>query len=138
MIQTDTPVGTPAKDGTKLTVLNPTGYPPRVTPKDMAPRLDTLEGKKVYLVDCRFDDADIFLTNFAETAYRHGAEPFVQIEPDHIDIHRIADGSFDSYLRAYAAQVRAWRAGPQSGLVRAERPRDANGWRRGLRPAHHG
>ena len=62
MIQTDTPVGTPAKDGTKLTVLNPTGYPPRVTPKDMAPRLDTLEGKKVYLVDCRFDDADIFLT----------------------------------------------------------------------------
>jgi hypothetical protein len=27
----------------------------------MAPRLDTLEGKTVYLVDCRFDDADLFL-----------------------------------------------------------------------------
>lgn len=46
---------------TTLTVLNPQGYPPRVTPKDMAPRLDTLEGKKVFLVDCRFDDADVFL-----------------------------------------------------------------------------
>jgi len=48
-------------DSSHLTVLNPMGYPPRVTPKDMAPRLDTLEGKKVFLVDCRFDDADIFL-----------------------------------------------------------------------------
>jgi hypothetical protein len=27
----------------------------------MAPRLDTLDGKTVYLVDCRFDDADLFL-----------------------------------------------------------------------------
>ena len=46
---------------TRLTVLNPQGYPPRVTPKAMAPRLDTLEGKTVYLVDCRFDDAELFL-----------------------------------------------------------------------------
>ena len=46
---------------TLLTVHNPQGYPPRVTPKDMAPRLDTLEGKTVYLVDCRFDDAELFL-----------------------------------------------------------------------------
>lgn len=51
----------PAADRSQLTVLNPMGYPPRVTPKDMAPRLDTLEGKRVYLVDCRFDDADLFL-----------------------------------------------------------------------------
>jgi hypothetical protein len=50
-----------ATDPTRLTVLNPQGFPPRVTPKDMAPRLDTLEGKTVYLVDCRFDDADVFL-----------------------------------------------------------------------------
>ena len=44
-----------------LTVLNPTGYPPKITPKPMAPRLDTLNGKTVALVDCRFDDSDIFL-----------------------------------------------------------------------------
>jgi hypothetical protein len=44
-----------------ITVLNPTGYPPRVTAKPMAPRLDALDGKTVYLVDCRFDDSDLFL-----------------------------------------------------------------------------
>jgi hypothetical protein len=45
----------------KLTVLDPTGYPPRVAGKALAPRLDTLDGKTVYLVDCRFDDSDVFL-----------------------------------------------------------------------------
>ena len=45
----------------KLTVLNPLGYPPRITKKALAPRLATLDGKTVYLVDCRFDDSDIFL-----------------------------------------------------------------------------
>ena len=45
----------------KITVLNPMGYPPKVTHKPMAPRLETLDGKTVYLVDCRFDDADVFL-----------------------------------------------------------------------------
>ena len=47
--------------GDKITVLNPMGYPPTVTHKPLAPRLETLDGKTVYLVDCRFDDADIFL-----------------------------------------------------------------------------
>ena len=44
-----------------LTVLNPMGFPPKVTRKPLAPRLDTLDGKTVYLVDCRFDDSDVFL-----------------------------------------------------------------------------
>lgn len=47
--------------GPKLTVHNPMGYPPKVTPRDMAPRLDSLDGKTVYLVDARFDDSDLFL-----------------------------------------------------------------------------
>jgi hypothetical protein len=45
----------------KITTLNPVGFAPKVTRKPLAPRLDTLEGKTVYLVDCRFDDSDIFL-----------------------------------------------------------------------------
>ncbi len=45
----------------KITVLNPTGYPPKVVGKPMAPRLDTLNGRTVYLVDARFNDSDRFL-----------------------------------------------------------------------------
>jgi hypothetical protein len=45
----------------KLTVHNPMGYPPKVVGKEMAPRVDTLDGKVVYLVDARFDDSDLFL-----------------------------------------------------------------------------
>ena len=45
--------------GTKIRVMNPMGYPPKITQLGMAPRLDTLDGKTVYLVDCRFDDGDL-------------------------------------------------------------------------------
>ena len=51
----------PAKTSPKLTVYNPMGYPPAITPLQMAPRLDTLDGKTIYLVDARFDDSDRFL-----------------------------------------------------------------------------
>ncbi|HUZ77303.1 MAG TPA: hypothetical protein VMV93_06935 [Chloroflexota bacterium] len=44
-----------------ITVLNPAGYPPRVTGKSLAPRLESLDGKTIYLVDCRFDDSDLLL-----------------------------------------------------------------------------
>ena len=45
----------------QLTVLNPMGFPPRVNPKPLAPRLDALDDKTIFLVDCRFDDADLLL-----------------------------------------------------------------------------
>ena len=45
----------------KITVLNPQGYPPQITQLGMAPRLDMLDGKTVYLVDVRFDDSDRLL-----------------------------------------------------------------------------
>ena len=45
----------------QIAVLNPMGYPPKVSGKPLAPRLDSLDGKTVYLVDCRFDDSDILL-----------------------------------------------------------------------------
>ena len=47
--------------GDTITVLHPMGYPPTVTHKPLAPRLETLDGKTVYLVDCRFDDSDLLL-----------------------------------------------------------------------------
>ena len=45
----------------KITVHTPLGFPPKITQKALAPRLETLTGKTVYLVDCRFDDSDVFL-----------------------------------------------------------------------------
>ena len=45
----------------KRVVLHPMGYPPKVTARPMAARLERLEGKTVYLVDARFDDSEILL-----------------------------------------------------------------------------
>ena len=47
--------------GDKITVLNPMGYPPRVTHQSLTPRLDALDDKAVYLIDCRFDDSELLL-----------------------------------------------------------------------------
>jgi hypothetical protein len=51
----------PMPTSERVTVLNPVGFPPVVTPKPLAPRLETLHDKTIYLVDCRFDDSDLFL-----------------------------------------------------------------------------
>jgi hypothetical protein len=34
---------------------------PKVVGKRLAPRLSTLDGKTIYLVDCLFDNADVFI-----------------------------------------------------------------------------
>jgi hypothetical protein len=57
--------------GDKLTVLDPTGFPPKVVGKQLAPRLDTLDGKTIYLVDCRFDDSDVFLGQLRDWFAQH-------------------------------------------------------------------
>lgn len=36
---------------------NPVGYPPAVNTKSAAPRLHDLDGRTIYLIDCRFDDS---------------------------------------------------------------------------------
>ena len=45
----------------KLTVHDPRGYPPQVTGKPLAPRLESLEGQTLYLVDCLFDNSEAFV-----------------------------------------------------------------------------
>jgi hypothetical protein len=42
----------------RITVLNPLGTPPPIKLKSMAPRLDTLDGKTIYIVDDGFDSED--------------------------------------------------------------------------------
>jgi hypothetical protein len=41
----------------KISVHNPVGYPPAIREKQLAPRLPTLDGKTIYLIDSRFDDS---------------------------------------------------------------------------------
>ncbi len=55
----------------KITVYDPRGYPPQISQVGMAPRLDTLEGKTVYLVDTRFDDGDRLLRQMENWFHEH-------------------------------------------------------------------
>ncbi len=52
----------PEAQESKITILNPQGQPPPITRVPMAPRLDTLEGKTIYIVDIGFTDTHQFLT----------------------------------------------------------------------------
>ncbi|MAG37465.1 MAG: hypothetical protein CL878_14615, partial [Dehalococcoidia bacterium] len=63
MSSTAIPVNEGSADGgsQRRVAMNPRGYPPSIAQLEMAPRLDSLDGKTVYLVDCRFDDGDILL-----------------------------------------------------------------------------
>ena len=60
----------------RLVVHDPRGYPPKVVGKRLAPRLPMVEGKTVYLVDCMFDNSDVFTEQlrqwFGEHQTRHG------------------------------------------------------------------
>jgi hypothetical protein len=55
----------------KIVVLSPVGYPPKVKAKALAPRLESLDGKTIYLVDCRFDDSIELLKQVAAWFARH-------------------------------------------------------------------
>ncbi|MGD0660405.1 MAG: hypothetical protein ABSD38_20275 [Syntrophorhabdales bacterium] len=56
----------------KITVLNPLGQPPALKLIPMAPRLDTLEGKTIYVVDTGYPETKPFLeemVNLFSAAY---------------------------------------------------------------------
>ncbi|HEX7084493.1 MAG TPA: hypothetical protein VF186_10305 [Gaiellaceae bacterium] len=63
--------GSSTRRGVELTVLNPVGYAPKVTAKSMAPRLNSLEGKTLCLLDCRFDNSDVFLRQLQDWLAEH-------------------------------------------------------------------
>jgi len=57
-----TPVQAQAQAGEpQITVLSPRGQPPAIQLKQMAPRLDSLDGKTVYLVNDGYLGTDILL-----------------------------------------------------------------------------
>ena len=85
----------PSKQGSggeyKLVGLNPRGVPPPINLIPMAPRLSTLEGKTVYLVDTGFHGSDALLEQVAgwfsrnmpsvTTVFRRKAGPYAEDDP---------------------------------------------------------
>lgn len=54
-----------------ITVHDPRGYAPKVVGKRLSPRLSTLDGKTVYLVDCLFDNTDVFIEQLRQWFAEH-------------------------------------------------------------------
>ena len=55
----------------KFAVHDPRGYPPKVDGKRLAQRLQGLEGKTVYLVDCLFDNSEVFMLQLKDWFAQH-------------------------------------------------------------------
>ena len=53
--------GSAAAEDAKVTVMNPQGIQPPIALRALAPRLDTLDGKTVYLVDIRYQRSREFV-----------------------------------------------------------------------------
>jgi hypothetical protein len=62
----------------KLNVLNPLGFPPKVTAKRLAPSLGSLAGRMVFLVDVGFENSDVFMAQLRGWLAEH--EPDVRTE----------------------------------------------------------
>jgi hypothetical protein len=62
----------------KLSVLNPLGFPPKVTAKRLAPGLGSLAGRMVFLVDVGFENSDVFMAQLRGWLAEH--EPNVRTE----------------------------------------------------------
>jgi hypothetical protein len=64
-----------AQDGEMLyTVMNPTGNPPPIERRSMAPRPQSLDGKTIYLVDVTFNGGDLFLQEMEKWMHRNMPE----------------------------------------------------------------
>ena len=83
--------GNPSARAGKIVALNPKGNPPPVKLVPMAKRLDTLDGRTIYLVSDGFPGADHFLNQIAiwfeknmstvKTVYRLKAGAFADDDP---------------------------------------------------------
>jgi hypothetical protein len=75
----------------KITAVNPKGTPPAIQLIPMAPRLDSLDGKTVYLVDTGFHGSDMLLQQIQDwfkrnmpsvtTVFKRKAGPYAEDDP---------------------------------------------------------
>lgn len=62
----------------KVTVHSPLGFPPKVQRSGLAPGLDGLDGKRLFLVDVGFENSDNFMRQLGGWLAEH--EPGVRTE----------------------------------------------------------
>ena len=56
---------------TTLQVHDPRGFPPDITGQPLAPRVQALDGRILYLVDCLFDNSDVFVDQMQQWLGEH-------------------------------------------------------------------
>ena len=56
---------------TLIQVHDPRGFPPKVSGKRLAPRLEALDGRVLYLVDCLFDNSEVFMNQLRDWFEQH-------------------------------------------------------------------
>ena len=61
-----------------VSVLSPLGFPPKVRARGLVQSLDTLAGRKVYLVDVGFENSDAFMLQLQDWLAAH--EPAITTE----------------------------------------------------------
>ena len=66
-------------------------------------------GRQPNLVSYYSSWLEPFQGRFVTTAEKHGAVTIVQLDPKNISLASIASGRYDTYLRSYAAAVKAFR-----------------------------
>lgn len=66
-------------------------------------------GRQPNLVPYYSHWSDSFQGSFAVSAKEHGATTLIQIDPKNVSLASIANGQFDSYIRSYAAQIKAFK-----------------------------
>jgi len=70
------------------TVMNPTGNPPPIERRAMAPRPESLDGKTIYLVDVTFNGGDLFLQEM---------EKWMEVNMPEVDaIYRVKQGAYST------------------------------------------
>ena len=62
-----------------MRVLSPLGFPPKVTAKGLAPSLQTLQGRKIFLVDVGFENSDAFMVQLAGWLEEHHPEVSTEV-----------------------------------------------------------
>jgi hypothetical protein len=68
-------------------VLSPLGFPPKVRARGLAQSLETLSGRKLYLVDVGFENSDAFMTQLQDWLGAHEPAIVTEVVRWH-DMHR--------------------------------------------------